>query len=201
MPGDIDIGIDEQGEVTLLPATAEAIQVSSSDAVSVYQPTPRGKAKPSKVAGELAGPDPQPKIPKHAWDPNPDSKMKDRLRREFFNSLPDNQLSEAELELRDALVNWARERGNEKFYPNLSQAGRDRRVDRARRALLPKHIPTSLWVDGRIASELDLHRVDWADGIFATVPGELNEAKLQRTFQKYAIDRTGCPSKRKHEEC
>jgi len=81
----------------------------------------------------------------------------------WLESLPSDELTGPELELRQALLDWAatssRRTGKGKggsAAPLLAEAMQDSRVSKIRAALLPLNVPLQDWVEARIGGEIEL---------------------------------------------
>lgn len=87
-------------------------------------------------------------------------RVQEEKREAFFATLPVNDFSEEELELRQALLTFIAQWPAKQGSPDLGKAGQDSIVQTCRAALLPKGCGCSLqhWIDRRIGGEIETAR-------------------------------------------
>eukprot|EP00418_Pyrodinium_bahamense_P078010 CAMPEP_0179050986 /NCGR_PEP_ID=MMETSP0796-20121207/21015_1 /TAXON_ID=73915 /ORGANISM="Pyrodinium bahamense, Strain pbaha01" /LENGTH=666 /DNA_ID=CAMNT_0020747519 /DNA_START=75 /DNA_END=2075 /DNA_ORIENTATION=- len=85
-----------------------------------------------------------------------DREATEDARADFFTSLPADELLPAELDLRQALLDfleaWTKRHGS--VMPVLADAGQDRTVQRCKAALLPREVAIRDWIERRIGGEV-----------------------------------------------
>lgn len=98
----------------------------------------------------------------------------------FFASLPEEEFSPEEDELRAALLEFL-ERWTGATPPALTEAGAEEEISKLRRAVLPKGCPVSLkeWIDRRIGGEIETRAGPDGKAIFG-LRGTLGPAATKR---------------------
>lgn len=84
---------------------------------------------------------------------------------EWFNALPDDQLTVEEANLRQALIDWLRDwphrrPGNKPLHAPMyfSELGQDAEIQRLRQVLLPSGVTMRDWIERRVGGEIDLQK-------------------------------------------
>eukprot|EP00429_Kryptoperidinium_foliaceum_P025049 CAMPEP_0176147468 /NCGR_PEP_ID=MMETSP0120_2-20121206/75176_1 /TAXON_ID=160619 /ORGANISM="Kryptoperidinium foliaceum, Strain CCMP 1326" /LENGTH=641 /DNA_ID=CAMNT_0017484085 /DNA_START=81 /DNA_END=2003 /DNA_ORIENTATION=- len=180
--GEVELRKDEVGQTEILlrgskPAVAQAAASVAAAAAPAFggAASAKGGKAAGKAGGAVAG-------GKGGIDA-------------FFSKLPGDELTEAELDLRQAVLSIIEARTAEGAPPLLSDVCKDRAVCQARTALMPDEVPLRQWLDRRVGGEFEVFKNERGMSSIrirgAMPPAEVppkDDAK-ERFFEALPVDR------------